>query len=158
MSNITMHAKDALSASLGVCYATIGDNRYQLMNLKKIEVKLTKEKSEISILGQLSKGNKSGSCRGSGSCTMYYNQSVLRQMAENYQNTLKDTYFDIQITNEDPTSEVGRQTIILKDCNFDEMILAKIDVDSAVLEEDMTFTFEKFVYPETFSLLTGMLQ
>lgn len=39
-------------------------------------------------------------------------------------------YFDIQITNEDPTNGVGRQTVILKDCNLDGGILAKFDADA----------------------------
>ena len=65
-------------------------------------------------------------------------------------------YFDIQLTNEDPTSSVGRQTVILKDCNFDSVLLAKADADAEYLDESMDFTFEDFEIPEKFSLLAGM--
>ena len=74
-----------------------------------------------------------------------------------YKNTGQDTYFEIQVTNEDPTSDVGRQTIILKDCNIDGGILAKFDADADYLDEDMDFTFEDFSMPESFSNLTGFL-
>lgn len=60
------------------------------------------------------------------------------------------------ITNEDPTSSVGRQTVILKDCNMDGGLLAKFDADAEYLDEDMDFTFEDFEMPETFTMLAGM--
>lgn len=73
-------------------------------------------------------------------------------------NTGEDAYFEIQISNEDPTSAVGRQTVVLQDCNIDGGILAKFDADSSdYLDEEMSFTFEDFTMPETFSALNGFL-
>ena len=51
---------------------------------------------------------------------------------------------------------MGRQTVILKDCNVDGGILAKFDADAEYLDEDMDFTFEDWEMPETFKMLTGM--
>ena len=65
-------------------------------------------------------------------------------------------YFDIQITNEDPVSSVGRQTVILKDCNLDGGVLAKFSAEDEYLEEELRFTFEDFEMPETFAPLAGM--
>ena len=65
-------------------------------------------------------------------------------------------YFDIQITNEDTTSAVGRQTIILKDCNLDGGTIAKFDATSKFLDEDYSFTFEDWEMPEKFKMLSGM--
>ena len=62
-------------------------------------------------------------------------------------------YFDIQVTNEDPTSAVGRQTIILKDCNLDGGTLAKFDATAKFLEEEYNFTFEDWEMPEKFKEL-----
>ena len=69
----------------------------------------------------------------------------------------KDIYFEIQISNEDPTSGAGRQTMILIDCNIDGGILAKFDADGEYLDEDMDFTFEDFKMPEAFKDLDGFL-
>ena len=65
----------------------------------------------------------------------------------------------MQITNEDLTaSDVGRQSIILYDCNFDSVILAAFDADSDdSLTEDMDFTAERFEMPEKFKLMDGVL-
>ena len=157
MANVKMNGKDAISASLAECFVTIGENRYNFMQAINLEANFEKSKSEVPILGKTGKGNKSTGWKGTGSMTAHYNSSVFRQMMLQYKDTGEDVYFEIQITNEDPTSAVGRQTIVLMDCNIDGGILAKFDADGGYLDEDMDFTFEDFKMPETFALLEGML-
>lgn len=156
MDNPIMNAKDSVSASLAECFATIEGNRYNLMQALNLEAKLEKTKTEVPILGKTGKGNKATGWKGTGSATFHYNTSIFRELLEKFKNTGEDIYFDIQVTNEDPTSAVGRQTVILKDCNIDGGILAKFDADGEYLDEDMDFTFEDFEIPEKFKLLNGM--
>ena len=142
MARSVMHAKDTVSASLAECYVTIEDKRYNLMQAINLEANFEKNKTEVPILGKTGKGNKATSWTGTGSATFHYNTSVFRMLMYRYKETGQDVYFDIQVTNEDPTSSVGRQTVILKDCNVDGGILAKFDADAEYLDEDMDFTFE----------------
>lgn len=157
MVNAVMNAKDTLSGKAAECFVTIDGNRYNFMHMKNLEVKIEKKKAEIPILGRMSAGNKSLGWSGSASGTVYYNSSVMRELLLKYKNTGEDTYFEVQITNEDKTSAAGRQTVILKDCNTDGGILAKFDADSDALEEDIEFTFDDFEMPEKFTNLSGML-
>ena len=152
----SMNAKDAVSAYLAECFVTIEGNRYNFMQAINLEASIEKTKSEIPILGRTGKGNKTTGWKGSGSATFHYNTSIFREQLYRYKETGQDVYFDIQITNEDPTSSVGRQTIILKDCNVDGGILAKFDADAEYLDEDLDFTFEDWEMPEQFSHLQGM--
>lgn len=151
-----MNAKDAVSASLAECFVTIDGNRYNFMQAINLEAKMEKTKTEVPILGKPGKGNKSTGWKGSGSATFHYNTSIFRRLLYRYKETGEDIYFDIQITNEDPTAAVGRQTIVLKDCNVDGGILAKFDADAEYLDEDMDFTFEDWEMPEGFDMLDGM--
>ena len=151
-----MDAKDAISASLAECYLTIEGTRYNFMQAISVEAKVTKTKTEIPILGKTGKGNKSTGWKGTGSMKMYYNTSVMRELLKRYKDSGEDVYFDMQLTNEDPTSAVGRQTVILKDCNVDGGILSKFDAGSETIDEDVDFTFEDFEIPETFIPLDGM--
>jgi hypothetical protein len=153
----TMNAKDTISASLAECFVTIGTNRYKLMQAINLEAQFSKNKTRVPILGRTGKGNKATGWEGSGSATFHYNTSIFRELLRRYKETGEDVYFDIQVTNEDPTSSVGRQTVILKDCNVDGGILTKFDADAEYLEEDMDFTFEDFEMPEKFTILEGML-
>lgn len=152
----TMHAKDTVSASLAECFVTIDGNRYNFMQAINLEAKFEKNKAEVPILGKTGKGNKATGWKGTGSCTFHYNTSIFRELFMRFKETGEDVYFDIQITNEDPSSSVGRQTIILKDCNLDGGVLVKFDADAEYLDEDMDFTFEDVEMPEKFSLLAGM--
>lgn len=156
MANVIMNAKDTVSASLAECYATIDGIRYNLMQAINLEATMEKTKAEIPILGKTGKGNKATGWTGTGSATFHFNTSIFRKAMKAYKDTGTDFYFDIQITNSDPTSSVGRQTIILKDCNLDSILLAKFDADGEYLDEDMDFTFEDWEMPEVFNELNGM--
>ncbi len=151
-----MNAKDAVSASLAECYITIDGNRYNFMQAINLEASVEKTKSEVPILGKTGRGNKSTGWKGSGSATFHYNSSIFRELLLKYKSTGEDTYFDIQVSNEDPTSSVGRQTVILKDCNINGGILTKFDASSEYLDESLDFTFENFEIPEEFNMLNGM--
>lgn len=155
--NVVMKAKDTISASLAECFITIGSRRYNFMQAINLEAKFEKNKTEVPILGKTGKGNKSTGWKGTGKATFHYNTSVFRQMMLQYKDTGEDVYFEIQISNEDPSSAAGRQTMVLIDCNIDGGILAKFDADSEYLDEEMDFTFEDFMMPETFKDLEGFL-
>lgn len=156
MNKQVMNAKDSVSASLAECFVTIEGRRLNFMQAINVEANFEKTKSEVPILGKTGKGNKSTGWTGSGSATFHYNTSIFRKLMQRYKQTGEDIYFDMQVTNEDPTSSVGRQTVILKDCNIDGGVLAKFDADGEYLDEDMDFTFEDFEMPEEFAMLDGM--
>ncbi len=154
--NQKMQAKDTISASMAECYITIDGERYNFMQCINLEAIMEKQKTEVPILGRTGKGNKSTGWTGTGSATFHYNTSIFRDLAHRYKETGEDFYFDIQISNDDPTSSVGRQTTILKDCNVDSVILARFDADEEYLEDEFDFTFEDYEIPEQFTLLKGM--
>lgn len=76
MANITMNAKDAVSAKLAECYVTIEGRRYLLMQGKDFEAKFEKTKKEINVLGKTGSGNKSTGWKGTGKITIYKNTSI----------------------------------------------------------------------------------
>lgn len=155
----TMLARNAVSAKMAECFITIEGNRYNFMSAINLEVTFEKSKTEIPILGRMNKGNKASGSKISGSAEFHLNTSIWRELAYRFQQTGEDIYFDIQITNEDITaSDIGRQTIILRDCNFDSILLASFDADSDdTLTESIDFTAESFEMPERFNLMDGMI-
>lgn len=152
-----MKAKDTVSGSLAECYVTLNGKRYNFMNLIKFEATIEKTKTEVPILGKTGKGNKSTGWKGTFEGTAHYVSSIFRELLYTYKETGEDIYFDIQVTNEDPTSSIGRQTVILVDCNLDGGTLAKFDADAEYLDEDVSGTYDDFEIPEKFSLIDGML-
>lgn len=157
INNITMKGKDAINAKLAECFVTIGTNRYNFMQMINFEASFEKTKTEVPTLGKTGTGNKATGWKGTGSATCHYNTSIFRQMMIDFKDTGEDVYFEIQVTNDDPTSAAGRQTIVFLDCNIDGGILAKFDADGEYLDESVDFTFEDFKMPESFKLLDGMM-
>lgn len=109
---------------------------------KNLEATASIEKTEVRTLGKRGAQNKPNGWSGSGSMTIYYITSLFRRMAIQYIKTGKPVYFDVMVTNNDPGSTVGSQTTVLKNCSLDEVILAKFDVESDVLDESVSFTFD----------------
>ena len=153
--NATMNAQDAVYGSLATCYVTIGGRRLNFMTLIKFESKWEVNINDIPILGKVGKGHKSAGGNGTWSGTAHYNQSHFRAIADEYQKTGEMPYFDIQVTNEDPTSAAGRQTVIHHDCLCDSFVLAKFEAGETTLEEDLSGTFESWDLPEKFKELSG---
>lgn len=154
--NTILDGKDTISGSLGECYYTLGGRRYNGMQFISVEAKMTKTKTEVPILGKTGKGNKSTGWKGSGTARLHYMSPQFRKAALDFIKTGNDFYFDMQITNDDPTASVGRQTAILKNCNIDELIITKIDANSDTLDEEIPFTFDDVEFPEMFTELDGM--
>jgi hypothetical protein len=152
----TMNARDAVGGSLAECYVTIDGRRYRFMQLISFQSGIQKDKSEVPILGRTGKGHRSSSWKGTFRGRAHYNQSVLRQLLLDFKNRGEDLFFDIQVTNDDPASSVGRQTIVHKNCSVNGGTLARFDANADFLDEDIDGTFDDWEMPEAFSLLEGM--
>lgn len=137
-----MDFKDTISGQEARAFITIDGRNEELFYSKKLESKIEKEKSEGKTLGKRGTQSKAKGYKGTGTLTVYYVTSLFIELMIKYMKEGKDTYFDLTVINEDPTSSVGKQTVVLKNCNFDEVSVATFDVDSDALEEDMSFTFD----------------
>jgi hypothetical protein len=155
-NNAIMQADDAVSGRLAECFITINGRRFNFMNLTEFESTWDVNIVDVPILGQPGLGHKTVGGSGSWSGTAHYNNSQLRALALEYQNTGVMSRFEIQVTNEDPTSKVGRQTVIHYGCLCDSFTLAKFTASDEILTEDLSGTFESWAMPETFADLEGM--
>lgn len=149
-----MRAGDAISGQEGRAYATINGSVEEMFYAKTIEATAEKNKAEFKALGRRGVQSKAIGWTGTGSMTIYYATPLFRQMMLDYIKTGKDTYFDMTIVNEDPNSDLGKQTIVLKNVNLDSVIMAKIDVDAEFLDEEISFTFDDVDMLDSFNALT----
>ncbi|WPP40455.1 phage tail tube protein [Paenibacillus hunanensis] len=137
-----LKAKDTISGQEGRAFATINNQVEEMFYIKTLEATVEKQKAEVKTLGRRGVQHKATGWSGSGTMTIFYMTSRFRQMMLDYMKTGVDTYFDIEVTNEDPTSSIGYQTIILRDVNLDSVIMASLDTESDALEEEVAFTFD----------------
>lgn len=157
MDNAVMNAFDAVYGGLAQCFITIDGRRYNFMSLTDFESNWDVKSNEVKILGQVGMGHKPAGGKGTWKGTAHYNQSVFREMADNYQKTGFMPYFEIQVTNEDPTSSVGRQTVIHRNCLCESFVLAKFQAGENTLDEEISGTFESWDLPEKFTEMKGFI-
>jgi len=156
MANVVMRGRDAVSAKLAECFITVSGNRYNFMQAIDFEAKFKRTKTDVPVLGRTGYANKAVSWKGSGVATFHYNSSVFREIMLKFKETGEDAYFTIQVSNDDPASAAGRQTVIFEGCNIDGGILAKFDANGEYLDEKIEFTFDDFRIAEKFAPLSGM--
>lgn len=142
-----MKAGDTISGQEAVATMLIhnadGSNTVENMFwAKNLEANVEIKKTEVYTLGKRGAQSKPDGWSGSGSMTIYYATSLFRRMAIQYIKTGVPVFFDLNITNSDPGSSIGPQTMVLKNCTLDSIILAKFDVETEVLDEDVSFTFD----------------
>lgn len=154
--NPTMKPNDAVQGSMAECYVTLDGNRYNMMQLYDFESSASINLIKVAILGRSGKGSKASGWSGTWSGTAHYNQSVFRRWFLHYKKTGELTPFEIQVSNEDPSSAAGRQTITHSGCLIDNIILAKFNADDELLDEEISGTFDDWDMPEEFNLLDGM--
>ena len=145
-----LRAGDTISGQEGKATAVIDGNVEDMFYIKTLEATFEKNKTEVKTLGKRGVQHKGVGWSGAGSMTLYYVTSRFRQMVAKYAKTGQDTYFSITIVNDDPTSTIGKQTVVLYNCNIDSVILARLDTESDVLEEDIDFTFDDFDILDSF--------
>lgn len=155
MNKITMDAKDAVYGSLAECFITIEGRRYNFMSLIEFKSQLEVNIADVPLIGKVGMGHKPAGAKGTWSAKAHYNQSYFRQIADVYQKTGVMPYFEIQVSNEDPTSSVGRQTITHRGCLCDSFILAKFSAGEELLDEELSGTFEDWDLPEKFNEIAG---
>ncbi|UQZ33673.1 phage portal protein [Paenibacillus sp. PK3_47] len=150
-----LKASDTLSGQEGRAFATIGTQTEEMFYVKTLEATVEKQKAEVKTLGRRGIQHKATGWSGSGTMTIFYMTSRFRQMMLDYMKTGIDQYFDIEITNEDPSSSVGAQRIMLKGVNLDSVIMASLDTESDALEEEVSFTFEDVELVQSFRAPAG---
>lgn len=145
---------DTISGSEGRAFATIDGRVYEMFYLKKLEAKVAKNKSEGRVIGSRATQHKATGWSGTGTLTIYYITSMFRQIMLDYIKKGIDVYFDVQVVNEDVSSPAGRQTVLLKRVNLDEVNMALLDGEAELLEEEVPFTFEDVDLLDSFNQLS----
>lgn len=139
-----LQAEDAVNGREGVATAEIEGKVVELMELSNITITADKTKTEFKAMGQRNTQNKTTGWKGTGKATVRYISSRWAKMLQTYAKTGKDTYFTIVVTNQDPGSATGKQVIQILGCNLDSLDLAKLDIDSEILEQEVNFTYNDF--------------
>ena len=137
-----LEAGSLVSGQEGRAYLKVDGQNQDLMYLREITATVQKRKTAVRTLGHRGEQYRAAGYSGKGTMRAYYVSSLFRSLMLDYMKTGVDTAFDILVVNDDPQSGLGSQSVLLKNCNLDQVVLARLDVDADFLDEELTFTFE----------------
>lgn len=152
---MVLKARDTISGQEGTAFIEIDGRNEEMFYLKNINAIVEKQKVQIRTLGKRGDQNKTTGWAGTGSATIYGITSTFVKLALDYIKNGRDVYVNIMVTNEDPTSSVGRQSVLLVDVNFDSYPITLLDVDADAIEQDLEFTFDDLDLLEAFKAPTN---
>ena len=136
-----LKAGDIISGREGTAFITINGRNVPMFYLKNIEATVELVKTEVPVLGKRMNQQKVTGANGSGSMNIHKVTSEFAKIGVGYLKTGTVPEIQIKVTNDDPSSTIGRQSTLIKDVIFDSIVIAKLDVEAETLDEDVDFTF-----------------
>lgn len=149
-----LKAGDVINGREGTAFVTIDGRNIPMFFLKNIEATVELTKTEVPVIGKRMTQQKVTGATGSGSMTIHKVTSEFAQIGINYLKTGTVPVVTIKVTNDDPQSTIGRQSTTIKNVLFDSIVIAKLDVESETLDEDVDFTFDDADILEAFKTPT----
>lgn len=159
---VYMNEQDAPRTNQATCYVTFknedGDEkRVAAIFAKNFEAKINVSSKEVPVLGKMIKGRKMTGAEMKFSMTIYKVTDIFDVLVEQYKNTGYMPVFDIQVTNEDSISSMGRSTKIYKNCTIDgDVILSSFDVSGDFIEQKIEGYCGDFEMPEKYKDIRGI--
>ena len=136
--------RDALNGKSGSAYMTIDNQNIEMFNLKKLQVDGEFQESDFKVVGTTLVQKKTTGVSYNGSMTIYYGTPHFIRLLSDYAKTGKLPYFTLQVTNDDPSTSMGTQTVVLYNVKLQKLPLAMLDADADWLESEIGFSFTNF--------------
>jgi len=133
---------DTLSAQEGTAYITIGGVTRELFEISSIKAQLDMVVQEKRMLGSRMTQHKVIGASGTGSATLYFmNSDQLKQAIDYIDNGTRGS-IRLVITNNDPQSAVGTQSVTLNNVIFNSIPVAILEESDDPITFDSDFTFD----------------
>ena len=144
MLNNTMNTQDAVSANFAECFVTLNGTRYSMLMAKEFEGKASINTKEVYKLGSPVVGHKAQ--------TVYKCTEIFDQVVEEFIKTGVMPTFDIQTSNEDPATSVGRSSKIYNNCVLDgDVMLSMFNAEGDFVEQSIEGYCDGFTRPEKYT-------
>lgn len=147
---LAMNQNDTISSKEGTVYASVDGKNIPFAEIIEMEAKVELKTVDITPIGQRMKSKKVVGAEGTGSIKYYFQNPAIRNIIVNYVKEGKISEISIKYANEDPTSDAGRNSGVLKNVIFEKALLFKTSGEDNVLEEETDFSFNDIEILDTF--------
>lgn len=135
-------ARDTVNGAEGSIFVTLNGKNVQVASMKNVRLDAELQSSDMRVIGTRTVQQKANGVKQTGSGNIYYGDDIFRDIMLQYITTGEMAPFDIQITNDDPTTTLGSQTMVAYGCYLTGTIpLAILNDEEAMLNYDFTFSY-----------------
>ena len=137
-------AKDTVNGAEGKVFVTRNGKQIEVAGMMNITTYAEIQGKEMRVVGTRTIQNKANGAKQTGKGNIYYGTSLWTDMVLEYINTGNMPQFDLQVTNDDPSSSVGSQSIAYYGCELTGSIpLSILDSEEAMLNYEFNFTYTR---------------
>lgn len=135
-------AKDTVNGAEGKIFITVDGKNIEVACMKNIQTNGEIQGEDMRVIGTRKIQNKPNGAKLTGTGNIYYGTNLFTDMVLKYINEGIMTQFDIQITNRDPSTTIGSQTIAYYGCQLTGTIpLSILNDEESMLNYDFNFTY-----------------
>ena len=135
-------AKDTLNGAEGTIVIERDGKNIVVGNMKNIRTEAEIQSNDMKVVGTRKIQAKNTGVKQTGKGNIYYGSNILVDMILEYINTGVMPEFNLQITNNDPTTGVGSQVMAYYGCTLTGTIpLSILDSGETMLNHDFSFTY-----------------
>lgn len=150
--NVAMNTQDAVSANFAECFVTLHGRRYSMLMAKEFEGKASVNTKEVYKLGSVIVGHKAQTAALAFSMTIYKCTEIFDDVMDEFIKTGVMPTFDIQTSNDDPATSVGRSTKIYTGCTLDgDVLLSMFNAEGDFIEQSIEGFCDSFSRPEKYT-------
>lgn len=149
---VSMNTRDAVSANWAECFVTLDGIRYSMLMAKQFEGKASVNTKEVYKLGNPVIGHKAQTVALAFSMTVYKCTEIFDDVVERFIKTGVMPTFDIQTSNDDPATTIGRSTKIYNGCVLDgDVLLSMFNSEGDFVEQSIEGFCDSFSRPEKYT-------
>lgn len=146
-----MNTNDAVRNKFAEVFVTLKGNRYAMLMCKDFEGKAGISNQEVPRMGSIIMGHKPGTVEFSFTMTIYKCTEIFDDVLEEYMKTGVMPMLDIQVSNEDPASSIGRSSKVYNDCVLDgDVLLSMAGSEDDFIEQEINGFAGGVTRPEKF--------
>ena len=137
--------RDTLNGAAGKAVIIQNGQVKDLFGAKSVKTQAEISSSDMKVIGTKKAQQKPGAVKQTGTMTIYYGTTLFQDMMAKYIRTGVMPYFNLQVTNDDPTTTVGVQTVAYYNCKLTGTIpLSVLDAEADMLTVEVSFSYEDF--------------
>ena len=137
-------ANDGVNGKAGSAFMVKNGRNIELFGIKKFEANAEVQTADFPVVGALVDQTKVKGIKYSGTMTLYYGTPEFLEILSEYKRNGRFPEINLQVTNEDKGSTVGKQTVAIYGVTLSKIPIAMLDDSAAYLQEEIPFTFTDY--------------